>query len=673
MSAWCGGAVLAALVVLGVDARAESATPASIAKDLDGKLREQTAGLEARASTLADLPRLRSAVATDSATVRDLTQEELMFRPRPGEVIEIGQVLKGQQPVSLWKTTDGASNIPLDQPGVHLVIAGNELRLAVVKEVTPKDRADELAGRLAVTALVDTAPFVEALKAIGAGATLEVRGQTLVLGGAGPEGGVDETLPLTSAAGAEARLVVRAARGAATVAVNPAATAGGAGEGRMSLVAAGGGALALLLILGVVVATRGKKRAAGAGATAVIAASTDPGAATGSRSLNAASTDASASAGGLHSGFATGSSNVTSEGAHAMTEFGVRGPTTPTSPLVSQSMPAVASSNAPGGRRVGRYALVKPLGSGGMAEVYLARVTGEAGFEKLVALKVMLKHIAQDQRLVEHFLDEARLASHLTHPNIVQIIDLGRAADDEYFIAMEYIEGADLERLLEGARAADRQVPVRIALNVIRKICDGLHAAHTATTAEGMPLQIVHRDVKSANVFIARNGAVKIGDFGIAKASQEARIHRTRVGEVKGTAAYMPPEQRVGEVVDARADLYSAGAIAYEILTGRLIELDFMRLAHLGLQGWPHLQPPSEVRPELPVELDAIVFKALAYDKNDRYPDCATLEEAFEQVATKYNLVGTDKQVAQWVESELGTVAAGRSLAGSAVDPSRAG
>ena len=352
----------------------------------------------------------------------------------------------------------------------------------------------------------------------------------------------------------------------------------------------------------------------------------------------------------------------------ALTEYGVR----PTG-MASTSAVVVTPTNATpagGSRQVGRYLIVKALGSGGMADVYLARSTGEAGFEKLVALKVMQRHIAQDARLVEHFLDEARLASHLTHPNIVQIIDLGRA-DDEYFIAMEYVEGADLGRLLDNARHAGRQVPLRVPFPIARRICDGLHAAHVATTAEGQPLQIVHRDIKAPNIFVARNGAVKIGDFGIAKASEAARSYRTRAGEVKGTAAYMAPEHRVGEVVDARADQYSVGALAYELFTGKLIDLDFMRLAHKGLDGWPHLALPTELRPDLPKELDALIFKTLAYHKNERYPDLAALEEALEEVALAHNLVGTDKHVAQWVESELGALTPIVSMSGHLISPPR--
>ena len=162
----------------------------------------------------------------------------------------------------------------------------------------------------------------------------------------------------------------------------------------------------------------------------------------------------------------------------------------------------------------------------------------------------------------------------------------------------------------------------------------------------------MHRDVKSANVLLSKDGAVKIADFGIAKANQQ--VHKTAMGEVKGTAAYMAPEHRMGEPVDRRADVYGVGAIAYELLTGTEINLDLARLVHLGKQGWPHLDLPSKLRPDLPPGIDAVVWKALAYEKSDRYATCAAFEEAIEELASKHGGLGaSDKLVAQWVESVL--------------------
>ena len=158
-----------------------------------------------------------------------------------------------------------------------------------------------------------------------------------------------------------------------------------------------------------------------------------------------------------------------------------------------------SASARPGVRYIGRYEILRSLGEGGMAEVYLAKATGEAGFEKRIALKVLNPQQAADPAAVEHFLDEARLAANLTHPNVVQISDLGKA-DDAYFIAMEFVDGSDLSHLLDDCRARKERVPTPIALHLVRQICAGLHAAHTAHTVDGKPLGIVHRDVKSGKI-----------------------------------------------------------------------------------------------------------------------------------------------------------------------------
>jgi serine/threonine-protein kinase len=177
----------------------------------------------------------------------------------------------------------------------------------------------------------------------------------------------------------------------------------------------------------------------------------------------------------------------------------------------------------------------------------------------------------------------------------------------------------------------------------------------------------VHRDVKAANVFVARNGAVKVGDFGIAKIASATRTAKTEIGEVKGTAAYMAPEQRVGEDVDARADVYAVGAICYELLTGREINLDLAMLAHLGREGWPHLAPPSQVRPGLPPELDALVFRAMAFERGDRFASCEELDEALADVVSRHDLHATEKVIARWIAEELAAPAVAPTAADATV------
>jgi hypothetical protein len=298
----------------------------------------------------------------------------------------------------------------------------------------------------------------------------------------------------------------------------------------------------------------------------------------------------------------------------------------------------------------GRYQRVRLLGSGGMADVYLARATGEAGFERPVALKVLHPHMARRPDAVTHFLDEARLASRLDHPSIVAVHDLGRTGN-EYFIAMEYVDGPDLDRLLRSMRDRAAQVPLAVALTILRRVCDGLHAAHTATGDDGRPLHLIHRDVKTGNVLLSRQGAVKIGDFGIARAATTLRT--TTIGETKGTAEVMAPEQRMGQELDVRADVFAVAALGYELLTGAAVSLDLAILAQLGVEGWPHLPMPSMLRPELPVDIDAILIGALAYERSGRPDSCAALEEQLAAVAVRHGLVCGDKEIAAWLATEL--------------------
>ena len=323
-------------------------------------------------------------------------------------------------------------------------------------------------------------------------------------------------------------------------------------------------------------------------------------------------------------------------------------PFQPTSPHAESS-----GSFQPGiiraGTVIGRWEVIRQLGGGGMADVYLAQARGEGGFEKHVAIKVMHPHLARDERTIAHFLDErGSLPASRTRTS-----SRSRPRQDrhDYFIVMEYIDGLDLERVLAASRAGGRAVPVHIGLGILRRICDGLTAAHQATSPDGKPLGIIHRDVKSANVLISRQGAVKVVDFGIAKAT--AQLHHTLAGETKGTPAVMAPEQRVGDVVDVRADVYSVGAVAYELLTGQSVNVDFAALAHLGIDNWPHLARPSAVRTALPAEVDKLVFGAMAYDRQKRPVDCAALEAELEALMLAHRMTASDKDIAKWIQGEL--------------------
>ena len=578
---------------------------ARIADDIDLKLREESAGAAARAKTLSEYPRVSKVVATDAATVADMVNQELTFRPGDGETIEIGQITADDKPATLLRMpADSRARPPLDKPGVSFTAGDRTLLVSNVINVKPSEDTGVKAGRVAVTWTVDLAPFIDRLTTLNVPARVELAGNTAAATPAAFPAGVEPiALPIKTAPGARLLAAVHAAD-----------------DGKLSPIQLGGvGVAALGLILAAVLWRRGgaTPQEAPAGVKPVSSPSTFTPAPTGE-------------------------------------------PSTPPSPA-----PYSPAARGPAGELIpfGRYNILRRLGSGGMAEVFLARVSGEAGFEKKVALKIIHKHLAMHAQVVDHFLDEARLASQISHPNIVQIIDLGKANDD-YFIAMEYIDGYDLDTLMEMSQVRGALVPARVALSILRKICDGLHAAHTAVDAEGKPLEMVHRDVKAENVLVSRVGEIKVTDFGIAKAN--VRAAKTQIGMVKGTAAYMAPEQRIGQSVDRRADVYGVGAIAYELLSGQDINLDLATLAHLGREGWPHLPPLSQHRPDLPPEIDKIVFKALAYDKEDRWPSCQAFEEALEQYAIRHNLVGSDKLVAQWVEQEISHIEAEAKSGGAA-------
>jgi serine/threonine protein kinase len=221
-------------------------------------------------------------------------------------------------------------------------------------------------------------------------------------------------------------------------------------------------------------------------------------------------------------------------------------------------------------KKIGRYQLLALLATGGMAEIYLARQEGIKGFERLVVIKKILPHLARRKRFVEMFFDEARIAALLSHPNIVQIYDLGEDESDSegsYYIAMEYLEGESLGYLVKQARKASRLMPSQLAAGIVAQVCDGLDYAHKLHDPKGKPLNIVHRDVSPHNIIVLFSGGVKLVDFGIAKAASQ--VHQTREGSLKGKLTYIAPEQCESKPVDARSDVFSMGVVLWELLTRR--------------------------------------------------------------------------------------------------------
>jgi ABC-type branched-subunit amino acid transport system substrate-binding protein len=302
----------------------------------------------------------------------------------------------------------------------------------------------------------------------------------------------------------------------------------------------------------------------------------------------------------------------------------------------------------------GKYVLVQKIAEGGMAEIFLAKQTGpdiSLGFERNIVVKRMLPHLSRQDEFVAMFLDEARLASRLTHPNIIPIYDLG-LAEGSYYICMEYLPGEDLSWVLRQARGQAKQLPIDVALRIVIEAARGLHHAHEFADEDGRPLHIVHRDVSPGNIYIGYEGQVKVLDFGIAKA--ESRVSSTTVGTVKGKAMYMSPEQSRAEPVDRRSDIYALGVVLYETLT---ISRPFLRdsadgVVHAVLRG--DCEPPRKRRPELAEALERIVMKAMALEAADRFATAAELADALEHELEALNPTGQGAQVGRYLRQLCG-------------------
>ena len=271
---------------------------------------------------------------------------------------------------------------------------------------------------------------------------------------------------------------------------------------------------------------------------------------------------------------------------------------------------------------LGRYKLLAKLATGGMAEVYLARQTGIEGVERLVVIKRILPHLAEQKRFLDMFLDEARITVKLNHPNIVQTFDLGQE-QGEYYMAMEYLEGESLAFLAKESTRRKSWPSPELASSILAGICDGLHYAHELCDESGKPLQIVHRDVSPQNIIVLFNGGVKLVDFGVAKAV--SKVHQTQVGTMKGKLSYMSPEQCLAKSLDSRADVFSLGVVLWEMLARRrLFRRDSEGATIHALINEP-LPPIRGKRPEVHPELERIASKALAKKPDDRYPSCQAM------------------------------------------------
>ncbi|MBI2391243.1 MAG: serine/threonine protein kinase [Deltaproteobacteria bacterium] len=288
------------------------------------------------------------------------------------------------------------------------------------------------------------------------------------------------------------------------------------------------------------------------------------------------------------------------------------------------------------GYRLDRYELLCPIAAGGMASVWVARVQGKHGFEKLVAIKTILSSLAADEKFREMFLDEARIASAIDHPNVARILDLG----DErgvLFLAMEWIDGDSLTVLHRAAVKRGERVPMAIALRIAADVAAGLQAAHELADRSGALRGVVHRDVSPHNVLLAK-GMAKVIDFGIAKARDRAAAP-TATGEIKGKVHYMAPEQALGAEIDRRVDVWAIGAILYELVAGRAPFEGPSQIASLTLLCGEAAAPPLGA--DVPRPVAELIAHALKKDRNKRFATCLELQRAIEHAAVECGLVAT--------------------------------
>src|SRR6476646_6870727 len=268
----------------------------------------------------------------------------------------------------------------------------------------------------------------------------------------------------------------------------------------------------------------------------------------------------------------------------------------------------------------GKYTLIRKIGTGGMAEVYLARTTVAQGLNKTLVIKKIHTAYARSRQFVTMFVDEAKIALGLNHPNIIQVFDFG-AVGDTYFLAMEHVEGVDLLRLLQEAAKARVRLPYGISSYIVQQLAKGLDYAHRKTDEFGTPLGIVHRDISPQNILLSWDGGVKIVDFGIARARD---VHEEQ-GVIKGKFAYMSPEQARGEVVDSRSDVFAAGIVLYELVCARPLFHGKGKEA-LEMVKSGSIPRPRDSAPELPDSLERIILKALAFHRADRFQTARDLQ-----------------------------------------------
>jgi len=295
------------------------------------------------------------------------------------------------------------------------------------------------------------------------------------------------------------------------------------------------------------------------------------------------------------------------------------------------------------GTKFGQYVLLEKIATGGMAEVWKARMRGVEGFQKIVAIKKILPHLSDNQDFIEMFVDEAKLAAQLNHNNIIHIYDLGKI-QSSYYIAMEYIDGYDLKNILKKAQERDQPLSVEIALFVASKIAAALDYAHRKRDFEDKEMGLVHRDVSPQNVLISEEGDIKLCDFGIAKAASKAS--HTQAGALKGKLQYMSPEQAWGRNIDKRSDIFALATVLFEMLTARKLFSGDNELSILEQVREARVTAPSQFNDEVTPQIDAIVLKALQKDPANRYQTAGEMQRDLDAILYSFKPTPTSADLA---------------------------
>ncbi len=325
--------------------------------------------------------------------------------------------------------------------------------------------------------------------------------------------------------------------------------------------------------------------------------------------------------------------------------------TPPKESFATQKIAIPPSVSKPATNEFGQYTLLERIAVGGMAEVWKARMKGMEGFQKTVAIKKILPHLTDSSDFVTMFIDEAKLAAQLNHNNIIHIYDLGKLGDD-YFIAMEYVDGRDLRTILNTARAESRPLPMNLSLLITSRLASALDYAHRKRDFEDRELGLVHRDVSPQNVLISFEGDIKLCDFGIVKAVTKAS--KTQMGALKGKLQYMSPEQAWGRPVDARSDIFSLGSLLFEMLTGRRLFSGESEISVLDAVREGRITAPRDLDPRLPLEVNALVLKALARDPDDRFETAGEMQREIDGILSSLKPTPTQGDLGDYLKRLFG-------------------